>query len=268
MAGLASLRSCAPLGRDINRWLTGGCALPLVEASHRLPSIAPPGPDASPSLLTGLSLRSLFSLTRLRCWQWPHSTAPAAATRATLGWTGKSDRNKTATNSNAGKTAIHPTVMPSPDPQLVGWWKVQTTKMPEGKTLGLIGGSAGDRVCFSEAGHYNIFPAEDGIQRFRCRVAQPYRELDIWIRDLEPLTSLCLYTVDDDVLRITVAGRPLGGNSKKIKRPTEMRMDDQLNWAVIEMKRCKPPKRSGAKRTQSGWKLRPGRFIPDGFLDE
>ena len=140
--------------------------------------------------------------------------------------------------------------------------------MPEGKALGLIGGSPGKRVCFSEAGHYNIFPDDDDTQRFLSRVAQPYRELDIWIRGLEPLTSLCLYTIDDNVLRITVAGRPLGGNPKNIRRPIEMRMDEQLNWAVIIMKRCKPPKRRGSKSGQPGWKLKPGRFVPDGFLEE
>jgi len=157
--------------------------------------------------------------------------------------------------------------MPSADPQLVGWWKVESIKMPK-KVLGLIAGSPGERVCFSEAGHYYVFPDDDDTERFRTRVAQPYRELDIWIRGLEPLTSLCIYTIDDDVLTITVAGRPLLGNPRKIKRPTEMRMDERLNWAVVEMKRCKPPKRRRPKKGQTGWKLKPGRLIPDGFLDE
>lgn len=160
------------------------------------------------------------------------------------------------------------TVMPLPDPQLVGWWKVQSIAMPEGKTLGLIGGLPGERVYFSEAGHYKVFPGDDGIQQFRCRLAQPYRELDIWIRGLEPFTSLCLYTIDEEFLRITVAGHPLGVNANKIKRPTEMRMNQRRNWALISMKRCKPPKRQGSTRTRTGWRLKPGRLIPDGFLNE
>ena len=158
--------------------------------------------------------------------------------------------------------------MQSLDPQLVGWWKVQSIEMPEGKTLGLIGGLPGERVSFSEAGHYNVFPDNDGTQRFRCRVAEPYRELDIWIKDLEPLVSLCLYAIDNDVLTITVDGSPLGGDPDYIKRPTKMSMDKRLNWAVITMKRCKPPQGRGKKQTNRGWKLKRGSLIPEGFLDE
>lgn len=157
-------------------------------------------------------------------------------------------------------------VMSYTDPQLIGWWKVQSIVMPEGKTLGLIGGLPGERVCFSETGHYNVFPDDDDTQCFRCRNSHPFRELDIWIQGLEPLTSYCVYTIDGDVLKITVAGRPLGGDPKAITRPTDMGMDKQRNWALIEMKRCKAPRTRGKK--QPGWNLKPGRFIPDGFLDD
>ena len=157
-------------------------------------------------------------------------------------------------------------VMPSLDAQLVGWWRVQSIEMPEGKTLGLIGGGPGERVSFSKAGHYIVFPDVGGTQRFRCRVAEPYSELDIWIKGLEPLVSLCLYAIENDVLTITVAGLPLGSNGSDIKRPTAMRMDKRRNWAVIKMKRCKPPQPRGKKRT--GWKLKPGSLIPEGFLDK
>ena len=141
--------------------------------------------------------------------------------------------------------------MPSLDPLLIGWWKVLSTAMPRGKVLGLIGGLPGERVSFSEAGHYNVFPMDSDSQCFRCGIAQPYRELDIWIRGLETLTALCIYTIEDDTLKITVTGRLSGEDATKVKRPTEMRMDELLNWAVIEMKRCQPPKRRVPTRTQT-----------------
>jgi hypothetical protein len=158
--------------------------------------------------------------------------------------------------------------MPFLDPQLVGWWKVQSIEMPEGKTLSLIGGLPGERVSFSETGHYNIYPDDAGTQRFRCRVMEPYCELDIWIKDLDRLISLCIYAIDKDVLTITVAGRPLGSKPDGIKRPTKMLMDERLNWAIIKMKRCKPPQRRGRKQAGTALKLKPGSLIPEGFLDK
>jgi hypothetical protein len=157
--------------------------------------------------------------------------------------------------------------MSTVDPLLIGWWKVQSIVMPN-KTLGLVAGSVGERVCFSELGRYRVYPAK-AAEYCRCSVARPYSELDIWIQGLEPLASLCLYTINDDVLKITVAGRPLGGNPDLIKRPSAMRMDEKRNWAFITMKRCEPPKRRTSPASKrSGVNLKPGRLIPRGFLDK
>ena len=159
--------------------------------------------------------------------------------------------------------------MSSFDSQLVGWWKVQSIEMIAGKTLALFGGLPGDRVCFSDDGHYCVFPDDSDLQCYRCVVAQPYSELDIWMHGLEIFTSLCLYTVDDDLLRITVAGRPDGCRPQSIKRPTAMGSNDSLYWALIIMKRTKPPKKkTAASSAKHGWKLKPGRFIPECFLDD
>jgi hypothetical protein len=153
------------------------------------------------------------------------------------------------------------------DPQLIGWWKVQSLEMPN-KTLQLIGASESERVCFSELGHH-IIHGMKGVEYYRCSVAQPYSELDIWIERLETLTSLCLYTINEDILKITVAGRPLGRDPASIKRPTAMRKDEKRNWAIYTMKRCEPPKRRATKAaTRSGVKLKPGQLIPRGFLDK
>lgn len=158
--------------------------------------------------------------------------------------------------------------MSSLDPQLIGWWKVQSIEMPEGQPLGLIGGLEGDRVSFSKTGRYNVFPDDGGTQRFRTRIAKPHRELDIWIKDLEPLVSLCLYAIEDDVLTITVAGRPLDSDPEDVRRPTSMRMDKRRSWVVFKMKRCNAPQRRGKKQTAKGLKLKPGSPIPDRFLDQ
>jgi len=149
--------------------------------------------------------------------------------------------------------------------QLVGWWRVQSIVMPEGKTLSLIGGLPGETVCFTESGHYCIHPDIDETQHYRSSECTPYSHLDVWIQDLEPLTSCCIYEIENNSLRIAVAGRPLG-NRRGIERPTELRMDEQLNWAVIEMLRCDPPKKRRSKK--AGLNLEHGKFIPEGFLDD
>jgi hypothetical protein len=151
------------------------------------------------------------------------------------------------------------------DPQLIGWWKVQSIEMPD-EVLGIVAGLVGQRVCFSELGRYGVHPDASGYH-YRSTVGDPYSQLDIWIPKLEPLTSLCIYVVSGDVLKITVAGRPLGGDSDLIKRPTAMRMDEKRNWVVKTMKRCKPPKHRTTKAsTRSGVNLKPCQLIPRDFL--
>jgi hypothetical protein len=157
----------------------------------------------------------------------------------------KPSRESTDTDSNrqpqpvASKTASGAV---SVDPRLVGWWEVQSIEMPQGKALKLIPGSPGQKVWFSESGHYNVLPNNDDTTSYRCVVAQPYGELDIWIKGLERLPSPCLYKVDDTVLKIAVAGRPLGFD-QALKRPSAMRMDEEQNWALITMKRSAQPKK-------------------------
>lgn len=129
------------------------------------------------------------------------------------------------------------------DEQLIGWWKVQSISMPERKVLSLIGGLPGERVGFSDSGHYLIGPQAGNAQLYRTAPSEPYPHLDIWIQGLESLTSLCIYSIEAHQLTITVAGRP-SRYTQAILRPSEMRMDELLNWAVVEMVRCRPPRRS------------------------
>jgi hypothetical protein len=140
------------------------------------------------------------------------------------------------------------------DPDLVGWWKVRAIAMPEGKVLGLIGGLPGERVQFTKFGTYKVYPSRSG-SLFRCRPAEPFGALDIWIEHLESLMSLCIYSIDDDLLHITVAAH-VSLEKTPPRRPTAMRRDDKRNWVTIEMERCKSPVRQAAKK-QAAKKQRP-----------
>ena len=101
--------------------------------------------------------------------------------------------------------------------------------MPEGKVLGLIGGSQREKVNISEYGHYGVFPDNDDTQRFHCNTSLTLKELDIWISGLKSLRSLCIYVIEKDILRITVVARPLGADTEMLTRPNEIKMDEQKN---------------------------------------
>jgi hypothetical protein len=132
--------------------------------------------------------------------------------------------------------------MPKVDPELIGWWDTVSFQMAPIRTLALIGGIPG-KVCFSESGDLLSGPSYGKGVRFSCAVAQPYSELNVWICGHERFPTLCIYSIAENTLKITVAGCPLGVDSRTIKRPSAMRMNGKRNWVLATLIRCEPPRK-------------------------
>ena len=146
------------------------------------------------------------------------------------------------------------------DKELLGCWRVVNTDMVVGRAVRLIGGLPGEYVEFTGNGLYRLDIERPNPSECHCRTSTSGRlgELDVWIKGLEPLTTRCLYQIADDGLEICISG-----DSRE--RPTELRRDDERLWCLMTLKRAEPPKpyKSGREMPL----LKPGKFIPDGFLD-
>jgi hypothetical protein len=148
------------------------------------------------------------------------------------------------------------------DAAILGYWRVRSIDMVENRAVTLIGGRSGEIVEFAADGRYVLWgdphrPTKSS--HFRTFVRKQRRALDVWIKDLEPLTTHCIYDIDGLNLAICIAG-----DSRA--RPTEPKRDDNRPWCMMHLARCEPPPK--VRRRKPRKLLEPGRLIPKGFLDD
>ena len=148
------------------------------------------------------------------------------------------------------------------DRRLVGFWRIDTIDMVPDRAVQLIGGLLNEIVEFTDNDRYVLWGDPSDPRKINCRFLDTDPPaMDFWIRGLESLGSKCLLDIQDSRLKICIAG-------DSGERPTEIRRDDELLWCVMSLERWNGPRPVKTKRRKRRPLLKPGRLIPDGFLDD
>lgn len=147
------------------------------------------------------------------------------------------------------------------DESLIGFWRVRSFSMAEGKVYTLLAGGEGEIIEFTRGGEYVAWgdPRRPMRYHYRTFIENGFPALDNWIEGLEPLATRCIYRVDGTTLEVCIVGKE-GGS-----RPTKFKRDDRRLWCLMYLDRSDPPPRR--KPATPKKLLEPGKLIPTYLLD-